>query len=95
MAPSHGLKTAKCDDVSCWLGFPLSEPGFSGLLDFQDYEFVSPNCQSKIEVSYLQRTYDIPNPNPVNLPILQILVQTIKSAAPYRGFEPLLRDAVF
>ena len=44
----------------------MSEPGFSGLLDFQDYELVSPNCQSKIEVSSLQRTYDIPNPNPEN-----------------------------
>ena len=58
----------------------LSEPEFSGLVDFQDYEFVSPNCQSKIEVSSLQRTYDIPNPNPENLLILKILVQTIKSA---------------
>ena len=65
--------------LHCWNGLKprLSEPGFSGLLDFQDYEFDTPNCQSKIEVSSLQRTYDIPNPNPENLLILKILVQTI------------------
>ena len=38
----------------------LSEPGFSGLVDFQDYEFAYSGCQSEDRCSSLNRNVEDP-----------------------------------
>ncbi len=59
--------------------YNLSEPGFSGLVDFQDYGYDVFMCHSKDNDRLLDRDFGGPDANPGNLKILKILVQTKKN----------------